>query len=174
MFAYGFVLMSFVTLLTLWSEWHVLWKVSLLEGTNNYLRGSKGWLFKPPLNWCRLLLCQEKNVLLHHQAGWWGSRVSPSLEWNRNRVNLPQQLGGDYGGWGGVLMCCFFLVSFSTTIQIFASFSQPKLLSDWHIWSVTAYHTMCGINQGALQCPRIQYCCLTKRKKTRSPGLFKL
>lgn len=159
MFACGFVLMSFVALLTLWSKWHILWQVSPLEGTNYYLRGSKGWLFKPLLKW---LHCQEEHVLLSEPAGRLVRKQGPAFpgvkQEQRPISAMKWWLCAEGESWCAVTSWLFFV--FTTTIQIFASVSQPKLLSDWHIWSVTAYHTMHGTNQGALQCPRIQLCYL--------------
>lgn len=78
------------------------------------------------------------------QAGWWGRQYclpwsKTGTEWTYLSNEVVICAEGD--SWCAVSLCLFF---FTTTIQIFASVLQPKLLSNWHIWSVTLYHIMHG------------------------------
>lgn len=71
---------------------------------------------------------------------------------------------------GSLDMLFLYIVFFNTTIQIFASVSQPELLCDWHIRCVTAYRTVQRDRpRGASQHPRIQLCCPKEEKAEQVP-----
>lgn len=175
MFAYGFILMSFVTLLTLWSKWHLLWQVSLLEDTNYYLRGSKEWLFKPLLNWCHLLHCQEEHVLLSEPPGTLVRKQGPTFpgvkeEQSKSISAMRWRLCAEGEPWSAVSLWFFLPPPFRyLLLSLSPSFWMTGTFGVWQ-------HTTLCMGQTKVPCSVLEssFVASRKRKRTRSPGIFKL
>lgn len=109
------------------------------------------------------------------QAGWWGSRLPPFLEWNRNRVNLSQQWGGGYvlrGSLDMLFLCIFFFLPPPFGYLLLSLSPCFWAAGTFGVWQRTA--PCMGQTKVPCSVQESRFVASRKRKKTRFPGLFKL